>query len=105
MWVDKLEAFQPKRPPYKEVIETIYKLQQDHNGNAILYYGLMVELGHCDPLVKISLQDLTDLCLGMSQMAPGYMSASPTAVGIEQSPANVLAAVVSATKAHIADKP
>jgi hypothetical protein len=103
-WIDKLEASQPKRPPYKEIIETIYQLQQDHNGNPVEYYGLMVALGVRTPPVKIPYQELIDLCRGMSQMAPGYMSASATAVGIEQSPPNVLAAVESATKAHLADK-
>lgn len=102
--MDKLEASQPKRPPYKEVIETIFRLQQDHNGNAIEYYGLMVALSFRTPPIKLAVRDLTDLCRGMSQMAPGYMSASEISVGIENSVANVLAAVESATKAHLADR-
>ena len=105
VWVDELEASQPKRPPYKEVIETIYQLQQKHNGNAIEYYGLMVALGYRTPPINLEQRELTDLCRGMSQMAPGYMSASESTVGIENSVANVLAAVESATKAHLADKP
>jgi hypothetical protein len=105
IWVDELEASQPKRPPYKEVIETIYLLQQKHNGNAIEYYGLMVALGYRNPPINLEQRELTDLCRGMSQMAPGYMSASESTVGIENSVANVLAAVESATKAHLADKP
>jgi hypothetical protein len=104
-WIDELEASRPKRPPYKEIIETIYQLQQDHNGSAVEYYGLMVRLGVRTPPIKFDgLQELIDLCRGMSNMAAGYMSASTTAVGIEQSPANVLAAVESATKAHLADR-
>jgi hypothetical protein len=104
-WIDDLEASQAKRLPYKEVIETIYQLQEMHNGNAVEYYGLMVALGMRTPPVKIESQELADLCRGMSNMAPGYMTANENSVGIEQSPANVLAAVVSATKAHLADKP
>lgn len=104
-WIDKLEASKPKRPPYKETIETIYQLQQDHNGNAVEYYGLMVALGVRTPPIKFNtLQELVDLCRGMSMMAPGYMSANAKSVGIEQSPANVLAAVEAATNAHLADK-
>ncbi len=103
-WVDKLEAFQPKRPPYKEIIETVYRLQQDHNGNAVEFYGLKVALAYRTPPVTLGLQELTDLCRGMSQMAPGYMSTTEKSVAIEQSPNNVLAAVQSATKAHLADK-
>jgi hypothetical protein len=103
-WIDKLEAVQPKRLPYKEVIDTIYKLQEVHNGNVVQYYGLMVALGMRTPPVKIGLDALTDLCRGMSNMAPGYMTATETSVAIEQSTDNVLAAVVSATKAHLADK-
>jgi len=102
-WIDELERSQVKRPPYKQIIETIYQLQQDHNGNAVEYYGLMVALGVRTPPVRIPLQELTDLCRAMSHMAPGYMSASTTIVGIEQNPGNVLAAVESATKAHLAD--
>jgi hypothetical protein len=103
-WVDALEAKQPKRHPYKEIIETIYQLQQNHNGNAIEYYGLMVALGFRTPPVKLELQSLIDLCRGMSVMAPGYMAASASVVGIENSIDNVLAAVETATKAHLADK-
>jgi hypothetical protein len=104
-WVDKLEASQPKRLEYREVIDTIYQLQEKHNGNAVEYYGLMVALGMRHPPVKIDLDRLTDLCRGMSNMAPGYMTAGERSVGIEQSPANVLAAVISANKAHLADEP
>ena len=69
------------------------------------YYGLMVALGVRTPPIKFAaLQELIDLCRGMSMMAPGYMSASAKTVGIEQSPSNVLAAVESATSAHLADK-
>jgi hypothetical protein len=45
--------------------------------------------------VKLTIQELTDLCRGMSNMAPGYMYATQTVVGIEQSPASVLSAVVA----------
>lgn len=104
-WIDALEQSQPRRPPYNEIIETIYKLQQDHKGSAVAYYGLQVALGYRTPKIEMATeQELVDLCRAMSHMAPGYMSASATSVGLEQSPANVLAAVDSATKAHLADK-
>jgi hypothetical protein len=102
-WIDEIEKLQPKRPPYKEIIETVYQLQQEHNGSAVEYYGLMVALGHRTPPIRVLQQDLADLCKAMSHMAPGYMSASANAVGIEQNPTNVLKAVESATKAHLAD--
>lgn len=104
-WIDTLANSQPRREPYKEIIQTIYQLQQDHNGNAVEYYGLMVALNALTPPVKIDLQTLTDVCRSMANMAAGYMAATPTAVGLENSPANVLAAVNAATQAHLADKP
>ena len=104
-WVDKLEAAHAKRSPYKEIIETVYELQNDHKGSAVEYYGLMVKLAVRSPPIVLAIQELTDLCRAMAHMAPGYMSATEKTVGIEQSPANVLAAVTSATKAHLADKP
>jgi len=102
-WIDELETSRPTRPPYQEIIETVYQLQQEHNGSAVKYYGLMVALGHRTPPIKIPQQDLADLCKAMSHMAPGYMSASSSVVGIEQNPTNVLKAVESATKAHLPD--
>lgn len=105
LWVDKLEASQAKSLPYKEVIETIYQLQEAHNGNAVEYYGLMVALGMRNPPVRVESRELADLCRGMSNMAPEYMTATENSVGIEQSPTNVLAAVTAATKAHLSDKP
>jgi hypothetical protein len=101
-WVDDLEETNPKRPPYKEVIDTVHQLQQKYNQAAVQYNGLRVALGMRTPPIDYSTdEELIDLCKAMAGMAAGYIFATNTTVELDQSPENVLAAIESATKAHI----
>lgn len=103
-WIDKLEQSHPKRPPYKQIVETIHQLQQKYHQAAVEYSGLRVALGVRTPPIDYAKdQELVDLCKAMSQMAPGFMSATSSSVELDQSPDNVIAAIESATKAHLAD--
>jgi hypothetical protein len=103
-WVDDLEQTNPKRPPYKEVIDTVHQLQQKYNQAAVQYNGLRVALGMRTPPIDYSTdEELIDLCKAMAGMAAGYIFATNTTVELDQSPENVLAAIESATKAHIED--
>jgi len=100
-WVDELELTNPKRPPYKEVIDTVHQLQQKYNQAAVQYNGLRVALGMRSPAIDYSTdEELIDLCKAMAGMAAGYIFATNTTVELDQSPQNVLAAIESATKAH-----
>ena len=48
--------------------------------------------------------ELIELCKAMAAMASYEISATDRTVELNQSPANVLAAIESATKAHLAEK-
>ena len=99
-WVESVQAETVSRPPYKRIVETIEKLQRKFNKMPVKYSALMVELSHLTPPIEYETEEsLIELCRGMSQMAPG-MYASQETVELDQSAANVLAAIDDATKEY-----
>ncbi|MBS0191168.1 MAG: ATP-binding protein [Phycisphaerales bacterium] len=104
-WVDKVEKETVAKPPYAEIVNAIHQLQSDSRNEPVGYGELRNELKHATPSILYgNLEDLTELCKAMASMTGGEMSANAQTVELNQSPANVLAAIESATKAHIADK-
>ena len=104
-WVDQIEHTTPKKQPYKEVIDTIYQLQKKYNRAAVAYGDLRVALGARTPPIDYDTNEgLVDLCRAMMEMAKGYITATNSTVELDQSPENVLAAIMSATKSDIAEK-
>jgi hypothetical protein len=104
-WIDAIEKTKPQRPPYRKVVDAIHVLQQKYQRQAVKYSALRVHLGAQTPPVDYQTdEELMVLCNAMAQMAAGYMSASGETVELDQSPENVVAAIESATKAHLGDK-
>ncbi|MCE9556604.1 MAG: ATP-binding protein [Planctomycetes bacterium] len=103
-WIDDIEKEKVTKPPYRQIISAIHKLQQEFDQAAVEYSGLRVALAQDTPPFKLSTNDdLIDLCKAMAAMAPGAVMASDRTVELDQSPDNVLAAIESATKEHLAD--
>lgn len=103
-WVDVVEKSVVPTPPYKKIIDGIERLQRDSRNEPVGYGELRNELKHAaPPIIYPSLDELSELCKAMSQMAPGAIMASDLTVELDQSPENVLAAIESATKAHLGD--
>lgn len=104
-WIDKIEHEAVTKPPYAKIINAIHQLQSDSRNEPVGYGELRNELKHSTPpILYSSLDELTELCKAMSQMAPGAIMAGDRTVELDQSPVNVLASIESATKAHHADK-
>ncbi len=104
-WVDNVEKETVAKPPYSQIVNAIHTLQREYDMAAVEYGALRVALGKDSPPHKVSTNDeLVELCKAMAAMASGEISANERTVELNQSPANVLAAIESATKAHIADK-
>jgi hypothetical protein len=104
-WVDAIEASKPKKQPYKDVIETIQQLQKKYKRAAVAYGDLRVALGARTPSIDYETNEtLMDLCKAMMEMARGYITATNTTVELDQSPANVLAAIEAATKTNLSEK-
>jgi histidine kinase/DNA gyrase B/HSP90-like ATPase len=97
-WVEKLRVTQVKKPPYKRIIDTIADQQKKFRKNAVKFAGLRVALSNLTPTIHYDTdEELADLCKTMAQMSNGTMAATSEAVELDQSPANVLAAIDAAT--------
>lgn len=104
-WIDTVEASKQKKQPYKEVIDTIHQLQKKYKRAAVAYDALRVALGARIPPIDYEINEgLIDLCKAMMEMAQGYITATNLTVELDQSPANVLSAIESATKTYLTDK-
>ncbi len=104
-WIDSVEHERVAKPPYSQIVMAIHSLQKDFDMAAVEYGALRVALSKDTPPYKVATNDeLIELCKAMAAMTGGEMSASRDRVELNQSPANVLAAIESATKANIADK-
>lgn len=104
-WVDMVEKESVATPPYAKIINAIHTLQQEYDLAAVDYGSLRVALGKDTPPYKVSTNDeLSELCKAMAAMASFEITATDRTVELNQSPANVLAAIESATKAHLAEK-
>lgn len=104
-WINKVEKESVVKPPYEKIINAIHALQQEYDMAAVEYAALRVELGKETPPYKVNTNDeLADLCKAMAAMANYEISATDRTVELNQSPANVLAAIESATKAHFDEK-
>lgn len=103
-WVDAIEKARVLKPPYRQIINAIHALQQEYSMAAVEYGALRVALGKDSPPYRVGTnEELVELCKAMAAMAPGALTASARTVELDQSPANVLTAIESATKAHLSE--
>lgn len=100
-WVDEVEKTVISTPPYAQIINAIHVQQQEFESAAVEYSALRVQLSKDTPPFKVSTnEELVELCKAMAAMAGYEITATDRTVELNQSPANVLAAIESATKAH-----
>jgi histidine kinase/DNA gyrase B/HSP90-like ATPase len=104
-WIDKVEKEAVAKPPYAKIINAIHALQREFDQAAVEYGSLRVALSKETPPYKVNTNDeLVDLCKAMSAMASYEITATDRTVELNQSPANVLAAIESATKSYLDGK-
>ena len=104
-WVESVRQTVVERPPYRLIVETIQALQRNYQRASVDYSALRVELRHLSPPIEYQTNDeLFELCRGMSQMAPGAMFASASAVELDQSAENVVAAIEAAMQDYPPDE-
>jgi hypothetical protein len=103
-WIDAVAQEAVAKPPYEKIINVIHSLQQEYEMAAVEYGALRVALGKEKVPYKVSTnEELVELCKAMAAMASYEISATDRTVELNQSPANVLAAIEAATKEHLAD--
>ena len=104
-WVDDIRQSTVELPPYRNIVETIEKLQADFKMEAVTYSALRVELSHLEqPITYETNASLADLSKAMSQMAPGSIFATADKVELDQSAANVITALEAAIQDYPQDE-
>ncbi len=102
-WIDKISTETVTRPPYATIVNTISQLQAAARNEPVQYGELRNELKHCTPPVDYQdLDELKDICKRMAGLAPNEITATEQTVELDQSAHNVIAAIESATKEHLA---
>ncbi|MBL9213985.1 MAG: ATP-binding protein [Opitutaceae bacterium] len=104
-WVEGIVAMKVQKPPYREIINAIYDQQQRFKRSSVQFSALRVALDSgTKPIHFETDQELANLCIGMREMAPRFISTTNSTVELDQSPANVLAAIESATREYPIDE-
>ena len=100
-WIDEIEKEKVEVPPYKLIIDTIHQAQQQFEQAPVEYSALRTALAMGKPPYKLRSNDeVKELCKAMSNMASNEIAANDRTVELNQSPANVLAAIQAATHAE-----
>ena len=103
-WVGEIRKLRIKKPPYKRIVETIEVLQQKFKQSAVRYAALRVALSDLASSIHYETDpELADLCKAMAQMSNGTMYATSETVELDQSTANVMAAIDAATQEYETD--
>ncbi|MDZ7724639.1 MAG: ATP-binding protein [candidate division KSB1 bacterium] len=89
-WVDVLSEEEPERRPYKEILETIWKLAEEVPNEAVEYAAVVTELRHREPPVRMSKAELVDCCKAMQVLASGVVYARENTVEINRRPDLIL---------------
>jgi hypothetical protein len=105
-WVETIRTTKMKKPPSKQIVAAIEAHQKKYKKASVKYAALRVELSYLTPPIEYETDDaLIEVCKAMAQMAPGAMFAGPESVELDQSAANVIAAINDATKDYQDEEP
>ncbi len=87
-WIDKLQKEQPETPPYKEILETIWSLQNEVPAEAVEFAAVTTALRK-DRKIELTKADLVALCQAMSRMASQVVVRTAT-VELTQRPDKIM---------------
>lgn len=89
-WIDKLASETPQRWPYKEILETIWKLAQEQPNEPIEYAAVVTELRHHPNSILLPKREVIECCRAMQVMAPEVVFARENTVEIDKRPDLIL---------------
>ena len=88
-WVSGVERKYTEPSPHQQILETVWKIQQDDRDHTVDYGSLRTALRY-EKHMTIDDTVLRDECLALSRMAPGYFVAREDRVELNIKPENVL---------------
>lgn len=97
-WIDKLEAEAVQKTDYKEILETIWELQNETPSESIEYASIGTALRRRPKKLSLTKDQIIEICKALSRIAPEMISALSTTVELNQRPDKVLEAVGAAVQ-------
>jgi hypothetical protein len=89
-WIDGLLTDQPEKPPYTEILETIWALQDEVPAEAVEFAAVTTVLRK-EHQIQMKKPDLIDLCKALSRMTP-YVVVRDRTVELTQRPDRIIEA-------------
>ena len=101
-WIAGIRDTQVKKPPYKKIVHTIEAQQKKWKKNAVRYSGLREALSNLtpQPVLYETEKELFDICVALAQISERTMFATPETVELDQSAANVIAAIEASMREY-----
>jgi hypothetical protein len=94
-WVSQLEIMDVTEPPYRKILEVIWKLQKDEPDSVVAYGKLKTALRY-EKNIQMKEDELRNICRSVMGMAGGsYIFATEAKVELSQKPDKVLEAIRS----------
>ena len=85
-WIDEIEKIDQPRPPYKEILETIWNRAQTRPDSPVEYTAVLVEMEHREPKIVMDKTDLINHCKMMALLAPNFIYTRETTVELRIHP-------------------
>ncbi len=105
-WIAKIRDTQIKRPPHRKIVHTIEAQQKKWKKSSVKYSGLREALSNLTPPIEYETEkELIDICVALAQISERTMFATPETVELDQSAANVIAAIEASMREYDSDPP
>jgi hypothetical protein len=95
-WIDNIAGEKPVNWPYREILETIWSLAKERPSETVEYAAVVVELGHREPKITITKQQLRECCRSVAVMARDVVAARDNTVELYRRPDLILQDIHSA---------
>ncbi|MFH1228729.1 MAG: ATP-binding protein [Planctomycetota bacterium] len=102
-WIENLTKEKMDKPPYKELLDSIWSEQRDMPGQAIQYANVETRL-RLDKKISLARVEVEELCKALSKMAPGFICARQSTVELNQQPSKILESISSTIKLYPEDE-
>ena len=98
-WIEKLEKEDVSKVPYRDILETIWRLQNERPSEPVEYAGVVVALDR-DKNIRLTKEELKSICQALSRMAPTMIAARETSVEMSQRPDKVVDTLRAVIQQH-----
>ncbi len=94
-WIDKIEAEEPARAPYRQILEIIHSEQQKSD-EEVVEFGIVRSKLRDEHGINIRQEEVIEACRSLARIVPQWVTAHQSSVELQMRPDRILAAVQAA---------